>query len=50
MRIEKNKILVHKEKPALTINSPVITFSMDPKPVTPLENPFLIEFRRMKVS
>ena len=46
----KNKILVNKEKPDLTINSPVITFSLQPKPQTPLENPFLIEFKRMKVS
>ena len=48
MKIEKNNILVNKEKPDLAINSPVITFSMEPKPVTPLENSFHIEFSRVK--
>jgi hypothetical protein len=50
MKIEKNTILINKEKPDLAINSPVITFSMVPQPVTPLENSFQIEFRRLKVS
>ena len=49
MKVEKNKILVNKEKPDLTINSPVITFSLEPKPQTPLVDTFLIEFKRMKV-
>ena len=50
MRIEKNKILVNKEKPDLVINSPVITFRLEPKPTSPLQNPFRIEFKRSKVS
>ena len=50
MKIEKNKILVGKEKPKLTINSPVITFSLQPPPNTLLENPLQLAFRRLKVS
>ncbi|CAB4021185.1 adhesion G -coupled receptor L3-like, partial [Paramuricea clavata] len=48
MRIEKNKILVNKEKPDLVINSPVITFLLEPKPTAPLQNPFRIQFKRSK--
>lgn len=50
MRIEKNKIVVNKEKPEVVINSPVITFSMLPKHAGPFKNPLLIEFKRLKVS
>ncbi|XP_028393850.1 adhesion G protein-coupled receptor L1-like [Dendronephthya gigantea] len=48
MKIQKNKIFVGKEKPHLTINSPVITFSMVPKPSMSLENPLKIAFRLLK--
>ena len=49
MTIEKNKILIGKDKPNLVVNSRVITFSLNPKPQSPLSPPLLIAFQRMKV-
>ena len=50
MTIEKNKILIGKDKPNLVVNSRVITFSLNPKPQSPLSPPLLIAFQRMKVG
>lgn len=50
MKIEKNKILIAKEKPNLVINSKLITFSLDPKLQGPLEDPLKIAFQRSKVG
>ncbi|XP_046859128.1 adhesion G protein-coupled receptor L4-like [Xenia sp. Carnegie-2017] len=48
MKIEKNQIINIREKPNLVINSPIITFSLLPKPSIPVNELFTIYFRRSK--